>query len=50
MFERHYFVFRYCLLSGRYVMFQNCILSRPKWGGAQAGVRGGGHGPPAPPP
>ena len=39
MFERYYScsIIAYC----RYVMFQKRILSKPKWGGAQAVVRGG---------
>ena len=31
MFKRYYSFFRYSLLSCRYVMFQNRILSKPKW-------------------
>ena len=46
MFERYYScsIIAYC----RYVMFQKRILSKPKWGGAQAVVRGGAR-PPWPP-
>ena len=40
MFENYYSFFHYFLLSCRYVMLQNSILSKPKWG-AQAVVRGG---------
>ena len=41
MFENYYSFFHYCLLSCRYVMIQKSILNEPKWGGAQAVVRGG---------
>ena len=40
MFVRYYSFFHYCLLSCRYVMFHKHIPSKPKWGGAQAVVRG----------
>ena len=40
MFVHYYSFFHYCLLSCRYVMFHKHILSKPKWGGAQAVVRG----------
>ena len=40
MFERNYSFFYHCLLSCRYVMLQNSILSKSKWW-AQAVVRGG---------
>ena len=33
MFERYYSFFHYCVLSCRFVMFQKCILCKPKWGG-----------------
>ena len=49
MFQRFYYFFHYCLLSFRYVMFQKRILSKAKWGGAQA-VAKRGHDPPCPPP
>ena len=39
MLERNYSFFHLCMLFCRYVMFQNSILSKPKWG-AQAVVRG----------
>ena len=29
--EKDYFFFHYCLLHGRNVMFQKCILSKPKY-------------------
>ena len=41
MFENYYSFFHYCLLSCRYAMIQKSILNEPKWGGAQAVVRGG---------
>ena len=47
MFENYYFFFHYCLLSSRYVMLQKSILSKPKWGGIQAVIRGG-YGAPGP--
>ena len=46
MFKRNYSFLYHCLLFFRYVMFQKCILSEPKWG-AQAAVRG--HVPPSHP-
>ena len=42
MFENYYSFFHYCLLSCRYAMIQKSILNEPKWGGAQAVVRGDG--------
>ena len=41
MFENYYSFFHYCVLYFRYVMPQKSILNEPKWGGAQAVVRGG---------
>ena len=37
MFENHYSFFHYCLLSCRYVILHNSILSKTEWG-AQADV------------
>ena len=44
MLERR-FVFQYYLLSCRYVMLQNRILSKPKWGEGGHKQSLGGHGP-----
>ena len=41
MFERYDSFFHYYLLSYRYAVLQKSILSKPKWGGAQAVVREG---------
>ena len=49
MFERYYSFFHYCLLSCRYVVLRKSILSEPKWGGAQAVVKGGTAPLPLPP-
>ena len=48
VFERYYYFFHYCLLSYR-LMFQKCILCKPKWE-AQAVVWGERLPLPPPPP
>ena len=49
MFKRNNSFLHHCLLFCHYVIFQNRILNKAKWG-AQAAVRGGTHPQPPPPP